>query len=155
MGDRRRDGASAPGAADDRAPRAGDWTAPSPGMWVCNCPLGEWLPEPVTPLFADWLLPVFDAGFRAAMLETAGAEEPIPYALVNGWYYATPTPRISAIPRVVRRTRGRVLRFSVTTIVLPAWSPIRADGPLRRLYRDWHDRLLPEYRELAPSSRTG
>ena len=54
------------------------WPPPGPGMWACNFRLGEWLPDPVTPLFADWLLPVFDAGFRQAMRDTAGAEVGFP-----------------------------------------------------------------------------
>src|SRR6266536_3090030 len=32
------------------------WTPPAAGYWMRNLRLGEWLPEPMTPLFADWLL---------------------------------------------------------------------------------------------------
>ena len=86
------------------------WTPPGPGLWACNFRLGEWLPDPVTPLFGDWLLPAFDAGFRAAMQDTAGATVGFPYGLVNGWYYATPNPRIAEIPAAVLRSRGQLLR---------------------------------------------
>ena len=125
------------------------WTPPGPGLWACNFRLGEWLPEPVTPLFGDWLLPAFDAGFRAGMRDTARAVVGFPYGLVNGWYFATPNPRIAEIPAAVLRSHGRLLRFMLTTVVLPGWKPAAADPALDRLYRHWRDRLLPDYHQLA------
>lgn len=125
------------------------WSPPGSGLWACNFRLGEWLPEPVTPLFGDWLLPVFDAGFRAAMHATAGATVSFPYGLVHGWYYATPNPQIAEIPAAVLRSRGRLLGFMLKTVVLPGRRPDRADPALDRLYRDWRGRLLPDYHRLA------
>src|SRR5262249_12455545 len=43
-------------------PDPAEWTPPEDGCWMRNFRLGEWLPEPVTPLFADWLLPLLDRG---------------------------------------------------------------------------------------------
>lgn len=131
------------------------WTPPGAGLWVCNFRLGEWLPDPVTPLFGDWLLRVFDRGFRAAMRETAGATVAFPYGLVNGWYYATPNPALTQIPGAVLRSGGRLLRFMLATVVLPGRDPVRADRPLRTLYADWRDRLLPDYRQLAATDPDG
>lgn len=125
------------------------WTPPGPGLWACNFRLGEWLPDPVTPLFGDWLLPAFDSGFRAAMHDTAGATVGFPYGLVHGWYYATPNPRIAEIPGAVLRSRGQLLRFMLHTVVLPGRRPDRAEPTLDRLYRDWRDRLLPHYHRLT------
>ena len=125
------------------------WTPPGPGLWACNFRLGEWLPEPVTPLFGDWLLPAFDAGFRAGMRDTAHAVVSFPYGLVNGWYYATPNPKIAEIPAAVLRSHGRLLHFMLTTVVLPSWKPAAADQALDRLYLHWRDRLLPDYHQLA------
>lgn len=125
------------------------WTPPGPGLWACNFRLGEWLPDPVTPLFGDWLLPAFDAGFRAGMRDTAHAVVGFPYGLVNGWYYATPNPKITEIPAAVLRSHGRLLPFMVTTVVLPGRKPAAADPALDRLYRHWRNRLLPDYHQLA------
>ena len=136
-------------------PSPAQWAPPGPGLWACNFRLGEWLPDPVTPLFADWLLPVFDTGFRQAMRETAGAAVSFPYGLVYGWYYATPNPRLAEIPFAIVRSRGRLLRFMVSTVVLPGRRPARAAPALDRLYRDWRDRLLPDYRQLAAVDPTG
>jgi pyruvate,water dikinase len=134
--------------ADD-LPQPITWNPPGPGLWACNFRLGEWLPDPITPLFADWLLPIFDRGFRDAMRDTAGAAVAIPYALVNGWYYASPAPPIARLPGAVVRSRGRVLRFMITTVLQPTRNPVAADRALDRLYRDWHNGLLPDYRALA------
>ena len=125
------------------------WAPPGPGLWACNFRLGEWLPDPVTPLFGDGLLPAFDAGFRDAMHDTAGAIVGFPYALVHGWYYATPNPRIAEIPAAVLHSHGRLLGFMLNTVVLPSQRPARADRALDQLYRDWRDRLLPDYHRLA------
>ena len=125
------------------------WTPPGPGLWACNFRLGEWLPDPVTPLFGDWLLPAFDAGFRAAMHDTAGATVGFPYGLVHGWYYATPNPQIAEIPAAVVRSRGKLLEFMLKTVVLPSRRPDRADPLLDRLYRNWRDRLLPDHHRFT------
>lgn len=130
-------------------PQSVTWTPPGAGLWACNFRLGEWMTDPVTPLFADWLLPVFDRGFRAAMRDTAGAVVPFPYGLVNGWYYSTPNPEIAQIPGALLRSGGGLLRFMIETVVLPGGRPVIADRTLDRLYRDWRDRLLPDYQRLA------
>ncbi|HEV8278830.1 MAG TPA: PEP/pyruvate-binding domain-containing protein [Streptosporangiaceae bacterium] len=44
------------------------WIPPSSGWWLRNFRLGEWLPEPVTPLFASWLLPVLERGIARAVI---------------------------------------------------------------------------------------
>jgi rifampicin phosphotransferase len=64
-----------------------DWTPPAPGYWMRNLRLGEWLPEPMTPLFADWLLDRIDHGERQATREDVGTTLEFPHAAVNGWYY--------------------------------------------------------------------
>ena len=38
-------------------PEPESWKAPLPGAWARNIRLGEWLGDPVTPLFASWGLP--------------------------------------------------------------------------------------------------
>src|SRR5215208_4974025 len=46
-------------------PEAVEWEPPAPGYWMRNFRLGEWLPEAMTPLFADWLLALIEGGLPA------------------------------------------------------------------------------------------
>src|SRR6185436_10637458 len=78
------------------------WPPPGPGLWMRNFRLGEWLPEPVTPLFATWLLPVLEDGYLDGMYASIGIRVPFRYALVNGWYSnATPIPTPALLGRVL------------------------------------------------------
>ena len=68
-----------------------EWTAPGQGGWTRNFRIGEWLGDPVTPLFETWLLPRLDDRFWANNTRLIGAPrrpEP-PYAVVNGWFFAS------------------------------------------------------------------
>ncbi|WP_248963311.1 PEP/pyruvate-binding domain-containing protein [Sphaerisporangium perillae] len=126
------------------------WQPPGGGLWLRNFRIGEWLPDPVTPLFADWLLPRMDEGFREGMRDTAGVAVPFHYGVVNGWYYTRPTPSLRHVPAAVLRSRGRLPAFMVNALVRPGRDPAAADRALLgRLYRRWHDDLLPAYRDLA------
>ena len=110
-----------------------DWTPPTPGYWMRNLRLGEWLPEPMTPLFADWLLDRLDHGEQQATREDVGAALPFPYAAINGWYYlATPplSPR-TLLPRCCRAVAG-CCGSSVTrcwALAVTRWSPTGACWP--------------------------
>lgn len=137
-------------------PEPATWPPPGPGLWVSNFRIGEWLPDPVTPLFGDWLLPRLDEGFREGMRETAGAAVPFPYALVNGWYYTRPNPSPAQLPAAILRSRGRLVRFMVNALILPSRNPMgAADALLDALYDRWHDELMPHYRALAATDATG
>jgi pyruvate,water dikinase len=73
------------------ADRAVTWPVPTRGEWRRDIRLGEWLPEPVTPLFASWFLPAIDRRFRRAQWRRSGVLVPAPsYRLINGWYYHSP-----------------------------------------------------------------
>jgi len=63
------------------------WTPPAPGYWMRNLRIGEWLPEAMTPLFADWLLERLDHGEQQATRDHVGAALVFPHAAINGWYY--------------------------------------------------------------------
>ncbi len=128
------------------------WDPPGPGVWQRNFRLGEWLPEPLTPLFADWLLPAIEAGFADGLRATAGTTFPFPSAIVNGWFYATPQPRIrpGRLLAAVAATRGRLLAFMYHTLIQPLHNPAGADAAaLAGLYRRWRDDMLPGYRDLV------
>jgi phosphohistidine swiveling domain-containing protein len=128
-----------------------DWTPPAPGYWMRNLRLGEWLPEPMTPLFADWLLARIDHGERQATREDVGAALAFPHAAINGWYYLG-TPALS--PRTIATTllqgRGRLLRFFRDGVLGPGRDPVAADRRLLAgLAEEWHSELLPRYQRLV------
>jgi len=118
------------------------WTPPGPGLWVRSFRLGEWLPEPVTPLFADWLLPLLEEGFAAGMRETTGASVSFGSGVVNGWYYTRPNPPPARLPAALWRSRGRLLPFMVNALIRPGRNPAAAD-------RDCDGLSVPELTRLV------
>ena len=127
------------------------WTPPAPGYWMRNLRLGEWLPEPMTPLFADWLLERIDHGELQATREHVGGALPFPHAAINGWYYlATPPLSPRAILAALAHGRGRLVRFLRYAVLGPSRDPVAADRHLlRRLAEQWREELLPRYRRLV------
>ena len=128
-----------------------DWTPPAPGYWMRNLRLGEWLPEPMTPLFADWLLHRLDYGEQQATRDHVGAALEFPHAAINGWYYLA-TPALS--PRIIATTllqgRGRLLRFFRDAVLGPGRDPVAADRKLLAgLAEEWRTELLPRYQRLV------
>ena len=52
-----------------------------------NFRLGEWLGDPVTPLFETWLLPRVEEAFSQRFQELFGfPARPPNHVVVNGWY---------------------------------------------------------------------
>jgi rifampicin phosphotransferase len=127
------------------------WTPPAPGYWMRNLRLGEWLPEPMMPLFADWLLERIDQGELRATGEHAGAALLFPHAAINGWYYlATPPLSLRAILTALAHGRGRLVRFMRYGVLGPSREPVAADRHLlAHLAQEWREELLPRYRRLV------
>jgi phosphohistidine swiveling domain-containing protein len=128
-----------------------DWTPPAPGYWMRNLRLGEWLPDPMTPLFADWLLERLDHGDQLATRDHVGAALPFPHAAINGWYYlATPPLSPRTIATTLLRGRGRLLRFLRDAVLGPGRDPVAADRRLLAgLAEQWRTELLPRYQRLV------
>jgi phosphohistidine swiveling domain-containing protein len=131
-------------------PPEASWEPPGPGLWSRNFRLGEWLPEPMTPLFADWLLPLIEDGYLDGMLDTIGARIPFRYATVNGWYFnAIPRPKPRLILEALARTRGRILGTLFNILIRVSRNPAAADRvAISGLYRRWIDDELPAYERL-------
>ena len=129
------------------------WTPPAKGWWLRNFRLGEWLPEPVTPLFADWLLPVLERGIAKGMRTDSRIAMRPQSAVVNGWYYTTPPPHMegSLLPQVVRQPQVLAL---VPRVVLLLLSPERLPGQLAGMTRAWREGLLPRYRQTVQAAET-
>lgn len=127
------------------------WTPPVPGWWMRNFRLGEWLPEPLTPLFADWLLPVLDHGTAIRLRAELGMPLRTASVVVNGWYYTSPPPRAEAgFGRWLVRHPHILLR--VPTSVLLIARPDRAAAHLARLTRGWREELMPRYRRTVEAA---
>jgi phosphohistidine swiveling domain-containing protein len=132
-------------------PDPADWTPPAPGYWMRNLRLGEWLPEPMTPLFADWLLERLDHGEQQATRDHVGAALAFPHAAINGWYYlATPPLSPRTIATTLLQGRGRLLRFMRDAVLGPGRDPVAADRRLLAgLAGQWRTELLPRYQRLV------
>jgi rifampicin phosphotransferase len=128
-----------------------DWTPPTPGYWMRNLRLGEWLPEPMTPLFAAWLLDRIEGGEQQATRADVGTTLPFPHAAINGWYYLG-TPALSPRPilTALLQGRGRLLRFFRYGVLGPGRDPVAADRQLLAgLAEQWRTELLPGYQRLV------
>ncbi|SLJ98125.1 PEP/pyruvate-binding domain-containing protein [Arthrobacter sp. P2b] len=130
------------------------WEPPGTGFWVRNFRLGEWLPEPVTPLFMDWLVPRIDDAFNGTLGETLGVAAPVRSGVVNGWYYLSP-PSPTSIPRMLFGGAARQsLSFFINAVLRPTFDPAGADRKvLRGLEETWRQDCLPAYKALIDSSR--
>ena len=129
------------------------WTPPGPGLWMRNFRLGEWLPEPTTPLFATWLLPAIEAGYLDGMHTTVGIRIPFRWALVNGWYYnAAPIPSAVLLGRVLRGGR-RTVQTLFHALIQVSRNPAAADrAVLAAVDWQWRDVELPRYRQLVSAA---
>ncbi len=131
-----------------------DWTPPEPGYWLRTFRLGEWLSDPMTPLFREWLLVQLEDGLLHGMRETTGTTITFPRAAINGWYYSMAGPRPRSIPaelaRALVESRGRVLPVLFNALVLVNIRPDLSDRALLRgLAEQWRHELLPHYQQLV------
>jgi phosphohistidine swiveling domain-containing protein len=128
-----------------------DWTEPGKGLWARNFRLGEWLPEPLTPLFADWLLPAIESGYLDGMEDDVRVRVPFRYDVVNGWYFnSPPIPRPWTIAPLIVRSRGRLPWFLINVLLRTSRNPAAAHrAVLHPLELKWREQLLPEYRNLV------
>lgn len=129
-------------------PRAVRWDPPVPGSFSRSFRFGEWLFEPVTPLFESWLLTRMEERFSAGLEAEIGQRLPRPYhVVVHGWYFyslnwATPAAFLRNAPRML----ARALRSPRSLAgVMP--TTVRHAIPI--LERRWRTDLQPRYRAAA------
>src|SRR5579859_5576765 len=140
-------------------PDAVDWTPPEPGYWLRTFRLGEWLSDPMTPLFQDWLLKRLEDGLRDGMRQTTGTVIAFPHAVLHGWYYSMAGPRPRSIPgqlaHAVLESRGRVLPVLFNALLLVNVRPDLADRALlHSLAEHWRRDLLPRYQQLVTAGES-
>ena len=129
------------------------WVAPRRGVWLRSIRLGEWLPEPVTPLFETWLLDRMEERFRQRQQAEGGIDAPGPlHVCVNGWYFHSPIG--SGRQSLLFRGFLRRPRLAAATVLASRW-PAAADRLFFAAYpRQWRTRVLLPYQQLV-KARTG
>lgn len=127
-------------------PDAVRWEAPS-GAFARNFRLGEWIGEPVTPLFESWLLTTMEETMHDDYARLVGQPAPRPlHTVVNGWYYYSLNFLPATGAAVARMLPGLLVRLvRAPRRIAPVFPPLARFGV--DLYaREWREELLPEYR---------
>ena len=117
------------------------WVTPLPGTWLRNFRLGEWLPEPLTPLFETWVLERLETSCFKGMVADGVAR----HVTVNGWYFHAPGGPRQLLRLARRHPLGLVMNFG-----LARWRPDLTDRwVITPAAREWEHVLLPRYRQLV------
>ena len=121
------------------------WTAPAPGAYTRMLRLGEWIAEPVTPLFESWLLTAMEDRMHAFFREQIGQIAPRPYhVVVNGWYfYSINFISGGALLRSLPGMLATLVRHPkhLAGVIPPT---VRHSVPITE--RMWRDDMQPRYR---------
>jgi rifampicin phosphotransferase len=128
------------------------WDPPVRGAFTRSYRFGEWLSEPVTPLFESWLLTTMEERLHAGLEAVLGQRMPRPYhVLVNGWYFyslnwATPGAFLRNAPRMlVRAVRSpRALAGIMPATVRHAFPAVE---------RQWREDVQPRYRAAVTKAQ--
>ncbi len=130
-------------------PERVEWTVPHKmGPLVRDFRWGEWLCDPISPLFESWFLPRATDILIQRTTETFGMRpRPPTYAVVNGWYFFAPlgSGGVGTVVRALLRKPRVFMRLKRASDDPVAGVPIVVD-PFRRAY---DDDLAPRHRALA------
>jgi pyruvate,water dikinase len=128
------------------------WKAPDGGSYVRNYRLGEWFFEPLTPLFADWLVKRMEARVWEVSHRLYGF--PLPddtHVLVNGWYFQSlewlPRQRL----RLIGILLGGMLRSGAfrSRRRLALMMPPNLEFAVRAHQEEFRRRIQPAHRQLV------
>lgn len=123
------------------------WAAPARGAFSRAFRFGEWISEPVTPLFESWLLTRMEDRLHEIHHQWVGQVAPRPrHVLVNGWYFYSlnfmPVPGGS----LGRSLPGILLRLARSPRRVAVMLPPTARLGVSLYEREWREELLPRYR---------
>ena len=131
-------------------PEEVSWEPPVPGIYQRSLRFGEWIPEPVTPLFESWLLTRMERGLHAFLHDHIGQVFPEPlHVVVNGWYYYSlnwlPVPGVAFRKNFLNllRSVGKDWRNAAPMF------PQTVRFGYQRYEDDWRDNVLPRYRRAV------
>jgi phosphohistidine swiveling domain-containing protein len=126
-------------------PPAVSWEPSASGAYHRALRFGEWIGEPVTPLFDSWLLWDLEVGLHAWIKGQLGQRAPLPHhVVVNGWYFYS----------LNWMAPGNMLRSLPSILWHVAREPRAAGGVIPRFVRHsfpimeqrWRTDLQPRYR---------
>jgi pyruvate,water dikinase len=125
------------------------WVSPTRGGWMRNFRLGEWLPEPVTPLCETWLIAGLEQGEVNGEERDYGLRLRLPYhVLANGWYFSAPVAGGVSLSGILN-----VLTHHPQLIAMLALSTRRPDfgeqAFIAPVARRWREETLPRYQRLV------
>jgi len=132
-------------------PREVSWDPPASGAFTRTFRFGEWISEPVTPLFESWLLTAMEDRLHALLEEMLGERDPRPYhVIVNGWYYYS----INWLsPRVfLRNLPGTLWHLIRSPRHVAGLFPATVRHSVPPLEREWREDLLPRYRTAVAAA---
>ncbi len=121
------------------------WEAP-PGAFARSFRLGEWIGEPVTPLFESWLLTTMEETMHGEYARLIGQPAPRPlHVVVNGWYYYSLNFLPASFGGIARMVPGMLVRLArEPRRIAPVFPPFARFGI--DLYVDeWRRDVLPSY----------
>jgi pyruvate,water dikinase len=128
------------------------WAAPLPGGWLRNFRLGEWIGDPVTPLFESWLLTRLEERLFENFRKIVKGPVPQPlHVVVNGWYFATgnfvPTKRSAMLVMMFRHVLPAMIFRPRRTLMMI--SPGKPRKGVNIYLREWRETVLPRYRAMV------
>jgi pyruvate,water dikinase len=126
------------------------WDAPSRGAYTRMIRFGEWIGEPVTPLFESWLLTTMEDRLHDRLEEWIGQHAPRPYhVVVNGWYFysinfLSPAALVRSLPNILWHLVRSPRRMGLIPPLLRHSFPVYE--------REWREDLLPRYRSAVAAA---
>ena len=131
-----------------------EWKSSLRGVWLRNFRLGEWIGDPVTPLFESWLLTRVEERLNRCAQDNCGIPFNTPvngqlHVIVNGWYFQgwnlpeKPSQLLwmmlsRVLPKLIVQPRRVAIMF-----------PPTAHFGVELSVHDWREDILPRYRTLV------
>jgi rifampicin phosphotransferase len=127
------------------------WASPARGAYTRQLRFGEWIFEPVTPLFESWLLPAMEERLHGLLLKWLGQRAPRPHhVIVNGWYFYSLnwfslSSMLRSLPSIIAHT-VRDPRFAAGV------APPTVRFAIPAMERMWRDDVQPRYRAAVAAA---
>ena len=127
------------------------WEPTVPGGYVRYFRLGEWLGDPVTPLFESWLVARLERRLHELQGGWISMRWPEPaHIVVNGWYYYSmdvlPGTPLEVLRFLVQRLIPNLfLRPRRAVMVIPPLAHFGVD----LFVKEWRDDVLPKHQRVV------
>ncbi|MEP7104307.1 MAG: PEP/pyruvate-binding domain-containing protein [Chloroflexota bacterium] len=131
------------------------WDCPLPGGFARHFRFGEWIGDPVTPLFESWLLTELEDALHAEFKVMTGLTIPRPsHVVVNGWYFYA-TPAMPENPIDMARMLPPVLaKLLVQPRRVAMMMPPTAHFGVEIYVKEWRELGLPRYLDAVATAQS-